>query len=199
MAVFAPRRVATESRTDVYEEVEASSLIAKLQGMNDPIVPEPSAVYPESAFEAAITEVVRALLDGIDHAVVPRFGLDIAVFRKSAEGSRVSLIEVKSFNGQRQGGFGFGNGRGEGPQVDLLLCNSDQMNIINKHIRWAFVNARLPDRSSRYALISSSQALSIVMGEVKKGKQNNFSVSRLAPHLTSWQVFCEELSNFLLN
>ena len=72
----------------MYGEVEASPLIAKLQGMTAPIVPEPGAVYPESAFEAAITEVVRARLDGIDHAVVvPRFGLDIAVFRESAEGS----------------------------------------------------------------------------------------------------------------
>lgn len=184
----------------MYGEVEASPLIAKLQGMTAAIVPEPGAVYPESAFELAITEVVRARLDGIDHAVVvPRFGLDIAVFREGAEGSRVSLIEVKSFNGQRQGGIGFGNGRGEGPQVQLLLCNPDQMNIINKHIRWAFVDARQPHGSSRYALITPSQALSVVMGEVKKGKQNNFSVSRLAPHWTSWQVFCEELSNFLLN
>lgn len=173
---------------------------AKLQPMDSPIVPEPNEVYPESAFESSIAKVAHALLDGISQAViVPRFGLDIAVFSEGANGARAALIEVKSFNGQRQGGIGFGNARGEGPQVHLLLCNSDQMQLLDKHVRWAFVDARQPLGASRYALITPSQACGVVMGEIRRGKQNNFSISRMAPHWMGWNKFCEDLSRFLLN
>jgi hypothetical protein len=98
--------------------------------MNTPIVSEPDQVYPEAVFESAISSVVHALLDGMNGVVVvPRFGLDIAVSSEGLDGDRAALIEVKSFNGQRQGGIGFGNSRGDGPQVDLLLCRPSQMRL----------------------------------------------------------------------
>jgi hypothetical protein len=31
----------------------------------------------------------------------------------------------------------------------------------------------------------------IVMGEVEKGEQNNFSISRLNPYWIMWHSFCE--------
>lgn len=47
-----------------------SDEFAKLQPMSAPVLPEPSEVYPESAFESAIAEVVHALLDGsVSHLI----------------------------------------------------------------------------------------------------------------------------------
>jgi hypothetical protein len=164
------------------------------------ILPEPTEVYPERSFESAIVDVVRNLLTATSQSViVPRFGLDIAIFMAAAGGSRTALIEVKSFNGQRQGGIGFGNNRGEGPQVNLLLCGLEQMQILDKHVRWAFVDARQPHGSARFALITASQACKAVMGEVRSGKQNNFSVARLSPYWATWSTFCKDLSIFLLS
>lgn len=82
--------------------------------MDTMLFPEPIDVYQESSFESAILEVVRTLLQPNSQSVIlPRFGLDIAVFTGGSDG-RAALIEVKSFNGQRQGGIGFGNPRGKG-------------------------------------------------------------------------------------
>lgn len=63
----------------------------------------------------------------------------------------------------------------------------------------AFVDARKPLGTPRYALIKSSQACMVVMGEVKKGKQNNFSIGRFNPYWITWNTFCEDFSKFLLN
>src|SRR4051812_35621065 len=89
-------------------------------------VPEPASVYPEAAFQSAVVSVVEDVLRAENRrfALMERFGLDVAVFL-DASPATVRLLEVKAFNAQRMGGVGFGNGRGIGPQVDLLLFGED--------------------------------------------------------------------------
>ena len=73
---------------------------------------------------------------------MPKFGLDIAVFPEDVGPPQPLFVEVKSYGGKRQGGVGFGNGRGEGPQVDLLV--GDASALFDSYIRWAFVDATQP-------------------------------------------------------
>jgi hypothetical protein len=159
---------------------------------------EPIQVYPEKEFEDALTAIVRGVLQEKTPAAVLRgFGLDIAVFIHDPARPQTVFIEAKSFAGQRQGGVGFGNGRGEGPQVDLLLSTPDALAILDRQVGWAFVDATKPYGASRYALLTCTEALNAAMGTVARGNQNNFGISRLRAHLTDWATFCEDL-RFLL-
>jgi hypothetical protein len=156
---------------------------------------EPAVVYPESEFERALAPLFDAGLRGCRTAVVvPRFGLDFAVFVQDNGPSRLIFVEAKSYNGQRQGGVGFGNGRGDGPQVEILL--SDQLAIVDEHVRWAFADATQSKGADRYALLNCSEARAAVMGVVAKGKQNNFRLSALKPHFVGWGVFSKRLLEF---
>lgn len=159
---------------------------------------EPSVVYPEKDFENALASVIRAHLPGnVASVIVPRFGLDFAVFMRSLSGSRVVFVDAKSYGGQRQGGLGFGNGVGRGPQVDLLISSRDQLEILDNHVRWAFADATQPPGAARYALLTCSQARNAAMGGVARGKQNNFRISALKAHSIAWPPFCEQLLAFL--
>lgn len=160
--------------------------------------PEPEIIYPEKQFERALEAVIRANLHGsVASAIVPRFGLDFAIFMHHANSSRIVFVEAKSYGGQRQGGVGFGNGLGEGPQVDILLSSTDQLTIFDRHVRWAFADATWPPGSTRYALLTCSEARDAAMGHVARGKQNNFRLSALTAHFIAWPVLCENLLAFL--
>lgn len=155
-------------------------------------------MYPEKHFERALDAVIRAnLLNSVAAAIVPRFGLDLAIFMHHLIASRVVFVEAKSYGGQRQGGVGFGNGVGEGPQVDLLLSSMDQLTVLDSHVRWAFADATQPWGTTRYALLTCSEARDAAMGGVARGKQNNFRISALAGHSIYWPAFCEKLVAFL--
>ena len=159
---------------------------------------EPATVYPEAEFAAALIRVVaEALKATAGAAVVPSFGLDMGIFLRFGAGTRAVFLEAKSYGAQRQGGVGFGNGRGEGPQVDLLLCSADQRAILDAHVRWAVADATRPLGSARYALLTCSEARNAVMGVVARGKQNNFRMSAINPHFVVWQSFCAALARFL--
>ena len=80
-----------------------------------------------------------------------------------------------------------GNGRGEGPQVDLLV--GDASALFDSYIRWAFVDATQPVGVDRYAFLTCSAALAAVMGVVARGTQNNFKLAALRPHFVGWQAF----------
>lgn len=160
---------------------------------------EPTSVYPEAEFEGALLDLIRSILESIPGSVVvPRFGLDLAVFIPTVPASKALFIEAKSYGAQRQGGVGFGNGRGDGPQVSLLLAQDAGLTLLDRHTRWAFVDATQSIGSARYALISSSQAHAAAMGQISRGKQNNLRMSALRPHLVAWQAFAEQLRTFLL-
>lgn len=156
---------------------------------------EPVVVYPETEFERALTPLFEAGLRGCQTAVmVPKFGLDFAVFIQ--DGSRPSslFLEVKAYGGQRQGGVGFGNGRGEGPQVEILL--SAECNVLDQCVRWAFADATQMAGANRYAFLNCSEARAAVMGVVARGKQNNFKLSALRPHFVGWHQFVESVLRF---
>jgi hypothetical protein len=161
-------------------------------------VDEPDVAYPEETFEAIVLKVLHAGLStvGVPFCVVPHFGLDAAIFiGDSAASAKVLFVEAKSYGGQRVGGVGFGNGRGEGPQVDILLA--DPPGPLDASVRWAFVDATQGAGSARYALLDCHAARETAMGGVAHGKQNNFRISSLAPHFVLWAQFCERLLEFV--
>lgn len=97
--------------------------------------PEPWIVYPEDEFEKSLHSLISDTLRNDPRGfVVPKFGLDFAVFTPDPAGYRVIFVEVKSYGGQRQGGIGFGSAKGEGPQVDLLLFNADRLQILDRFV-----------------------------------------------------------------
>ena len=160
---------------------------------------EPPVVYPEALFEEALAPVIQACAQLRSGTVVRRFGLDFAVFAGEPSRTNVLFIEVKSYGGQRVGSVGFGNGKGGGPQVDILLCGSGQLPTLDGHIRWAIADATQAVGTARYALLSCSEACGAVMGSVARGKQNNFRLSAVKPHLVAWAEFCERLIRFMDN
>ena len=164
------------------------------------MIAEPTAVYPETAFEAAVIEGIREILveAGRKYLLVRRFGLDVAVFIEASAGVAVRLVEAKAFGAQRQGGVGFGNGHGEGPQVELLCCAEGSMALLAPAVRWILADATLPPGSARYACFDCETAKAAAMGGVRKGKQNNFRVSALRPYYREWSVLLSDLKGFLL-
>src|SRR3990172_2723411 len=162
--------------------------------------PEPSEVYPEERFEATLTELAQFVLEKARarYTLVPKFGLDIAVFLIGSAGPNVRFIEAKSYGGQRMGGVGFGNGKGVGPQIDVLLCSEEQLAAFDAHVRWALVDATRPVAAARYAFFSCSCAKAAAMGGVARGKQNNLKLSALGPEFVDWAPFCTVFRTFLL-
>jgi len=96
-------------------------------------IPEPKDVYPEERFQSAIVAVMRDVLNasGQKFVLLEGFGLDIAIFIATPYGSIARFIEVKAFGAQRMGGVGFGNGRGVGIQVDLLLTHDNCLSLLD--------------------------------------------------------------------
>ena len=166
--------------------------------MNPYSCPEPKVVYPEKLFEMALDGVIRVgLRSDVAFAIVPRFGLDLAIVAHSSGASRIVFVEAKSYGGQRQGGVGFGNGVGQGSQVEIILSSVDQLAILDSHIRWAFADATQPQGTARYAFLTCSDARGAAMGGVATGKQNNFRISSLKSHSITWPMLCENLLAFL--
>jgi hypothetical protein len=163
--------------------------------------PEPHEVYPEERFEASLLELTRVCLAdaGVRYAVVPKFGLDIAVFLQVGSARLAKFIEAKSYGAQRMGGVGFGSGKGVGPQVDLLLCAEDELAAFDPYVRWAIVDATRRPTEPRYGLFSCSRAKGAAMGCVARGKQNNLRLSSLASDLVEWSRFCDAFRKFLIN
>ena len=157
-------------------------------------ISEPTVVYPESEFERSLGPLIERALHGCRTVVVPKFGLDIAVFLEDVRPHQPLFVEVKSYGGKRQGGVGFGNGRGKGPQVDLLV--GDASALFDSYIRWAFVDATQPVGADPYAFLTCSDARAAVMGVVARGKQNNFKLAALRPHCVGWQAFSEQFLEF---
>ncbi len=157
---------------------------------------EPEVVYPEQYFEATLRDLLEAVLAdlGAPFAVVPHLGLDIAAFVQTHCATRVLFLEAKSFGGQRPVGVGFGNSRGEGPQVDILACDDRSLAIFANPVRWALVDATRPFGSPRYGLFTCEEVRTSVMAGVNRGKQNNFNVGKLRDGLTTWVPFCEKLT-----
>ncbi len=130
--------------------------------------------------------------------VVRRFGLDICVFMRHQDKTTVKFFELKAFAGQRPGGIGFGNQRGEGVQIDLLQGQPDQLLIADEFIRWIIWDATQPKGSKRFACLTSTFVRSTAMGAgVTPGKQNNFRIHDLMANAVTWDQLSNELKSFL--
>ena len=121
-----------------------------MSGVEEPDVEQ--AKQPEEIFRRAVIRVIKNILERkkeknslIEYFILQNFGLDIAVFMKWSDNrSTVRFFELKAFVGSRQGGVGFGDSRGRGPQVDLLLHEDQQLDLANKFIRWLLVIGTKP-------------------------------------------------------
>jgi hypothetical protein len=162
--------------------------------------PEPAIVYPESVFEGHIIELVESVYGqaGLVFSVFRHFGLDLTVFVDVGSHTAVRMVEVKAYNGQREGGVGFGNGRGEGAQVDVLSRDDATMRLLDRSVRWALADATRPQGSERFAWFDCTAASRAAMGGVSRGKQNNLGVSSLRTKMRTWPEFCQELRAFLV-
>ncbi len=161
---------------------------------------------PEETFRKAVIEAIRNLLkqkriDGslVEYFILQNFGLDIAVFMKWWPNNRftVRFFELKAFVGSRQGGVGFGNPQGKGPQVDILLLKNSQLNLANQFIRWLLVDGTMSKGSRRFVIFDNIKAKEAAMGEVRRGKQNNFRINDLVSNAKNWNDFLKELEEFL--
>jgi len=176
-----------------------------MSGVEEPDVEQ--AKQPEEIFRRAVIRVIKNILERkkeknslIEYFILQNFGLDIAVFMKWSDNrSTVRFFELKAFVGSRQGGVGFGDSRGRGPQVDLLLLKNSQLDLANKFIRWLLVIGTKPKGKDRFVIFDNIQAKNATMGGVKRGKQNNFRISYLEKNAITWKKFLEKLEEFLVS
>ena len=98
--------------------------------------------------------------------------------------------------GQRAGGIGFGNQRGEGPQVEVLMNDEEGLRFFNKFLRWIVYDA-LAGSDRRYMFIDNLAAKNCAIGEVRKGKQNNFNINKLRKYAITWNELIQKLEEFL--
>lgn len=161
---------------------------------------------PEGTFQIAIKKEITKMLDQkiIDdilkeYIILEKFGLDIAVFLKWADNrSSIRFFELKAFVGSRQGGVGFGNRRGEGSQVELLLLGDRKLGLADQFIRWILADGTKSKGIERFVIFNNKQAKNSAMGSVKKGKQNNFRVNVLMRKAITWNKLLEEIEHFLI-
>jgi hypothetical protein len=175
-----------------------------------PVSREPDIIKghnPEATLQSVIRFEVSRILDerkdkGVLAAyfILDYFGLDLAVFMRWADGRcSFKFLELKAFVGQRQGGVGVGNQRGQGSQIDLLLLNDEQLTICDELIRWIFVDGTIQVGKRRFAFFGMRVAKNSVMGRVQRGKQNNLRVSDLRKNLISWNELLGHLEQFLIS
>lgn len=160
---------------------------------------------PEDTLQKAVKQEIGLILDDqkskgylVNYFILEYFGLDLAVAMKRPNGrSSIRFLELKAFVGSRQGGVGFGNRRGEGSQVDLLLLAGQQPALCDRFVRWILVDGTKPKGSNRYVIFNNKQAENAAMGGVRKGKQNNLRVNDLLKYGTTWDRLLEEIAYFL--
>jgi hypothetical protein len=160
---------------------------------------------PEDALRRAILKELEDFLakkksDGIleEYFILEDFGLDIAVFMKFNNQYAVRFFELKAFTGSRPAGVGFGNRKGQGSQVDLLLLGDSQLGLADQFIRWILVDGTQPGGSSRYVVFSNHEAKNAAMNGVRRGKQNNFRVNHLMKNAITWPDLIKTIRVFLI-
>ena len=171
--------------------------------------PEPDVrggpFLPEQTLQLAVVEEIEEILGGkkvegtlLEYFVLQGFGLDLAVFAEWAGGGRsVAFLELKAFVGSRPGGVGFGNQRGSGSQIDLLMLDVSQLHLADAVIQWILVDGTRPRGTARYAFFDNSRAKAAAMAGVKPGKQNNFRVNQLLRNPITWDQLSQEVERFL--
>ncbi|MBA7680498.1 hypothetical protein ES703_88815 [subsurface metagenome] len=164
-----------------------------------------SGQKPEAILQEAVTNEVAKILERskasqslVEYFILPGFGLDLAVFIQRNDHFTVRFFEFKAFVGARPGGIGFGNGYGQGFQVDLLLLEKAQLDLADRFIRWILVDGTKSLGTRRFVIVNNSQAKKHAMGGVSRGKQNNLRVNSLMAAAITWDDLSRELESFLL-
>jgi len=159
---------------------------------------------PEGKFQKAIEGEINKMLaqkksDGslIEYFILENFGLDLAVFTRFDNHIAIRFFELKAFVGSRQRGVGFGNQRGQGSQVDLLLPENRQLSLADNFVRWILVDGTKPKGADRFAIFDNKQAKNAAMGGVSRGKQNNLRVNNLMRNAITWDKLSKKLECFL--
>ncbi|WP_242343602.1 MULTISPECIES: hypothetical protein [Anaeromyxobacter] len=157
-------------------------------------------VENEKAFEAALVATIRLRLKqtGVDASVLPKFGLDIAVFMRHATGTRVRFLEAKCFSAAA-GRIGIGNDAGGGTQVEMLLRPSEELAVISGAVRWVLLDTTRPRGSARYAMFDCAELRSAASGgAVARGKQNNLRIMAFADRYVTWDEMIDRVVEFLV-
>ena len=151
-------------------------------------IEEPSIFNKESEFEDFMVGVLNTILSNLmkqghisNYYIFRHLGFDIAVFLDVKGRSKVKFLELKLYKGQRAGGVGLS----EGPQVEVLMNSKEVLKFFNKFLRWLIYDA-LASSNRRYVFINNPTAKRCAMGEVRKGKQNNFNINRLRDYAITW-------------
>ena len=136
--------------------------------------PEPvlkEASHPEEPLHDSVVAEVHRILQaaGCTYALVEHFGLDVGIFVRREQSSQSRFLELKAFAGSRPGGVGFGNQKGKGPQVDLLLHSNDELGIADESVRWILINWLCPAGERRYAIFTCSRAKGSGHGRCEEG------------------------------
>ena len=167
-------------------------------------ITEPEYFSKEDEFRDFIEKIVYAILDDLkerniitNYRILRDFGFDLAIFIDKSGLPVVKFLELKIYKGQRAGGVGFGNQRGEGPQVEVLMGGKDTLTLFNKFLRWLLFDALTPKGGERYIFFDNFVAKKCAMGEVRKGKQNNFNINKLRKYAITWDELLDELNKFL--
>jgi hypothetical protein len=171
-------------------------------------VQEPDIIQgsnPEDTLQEAIVGELREFLaekksNGTlaEYFILEKFGLDIAIFIRLSNGHFTArFFELKAFVGSRQGGVGFGNQKGEGVQVDLLLLENSQLSSADQFIRWVLVDGTKPRGSRRFAIFDNNEAKNAAMGNVRRGKQNNLRANDLMRNAITWPQLIENIRAFI--
>ena len=161
---------------------------------------------PEDLLHQALLDEIEALLEEMktkgkvtEYILFSEFGLDIAIFMKKGDMVLTRFIELKAYAGKRNGGVGFGNGRGRGCQADLLLLDTSKMEIIENSIRWVIWDS-LRKNDKCFSFLSSREAKDSVMGEVEREKQNNFGIKKVfVKSSITWDQLSAKIKEFMEN
>ena len=166
---------------------------------------EPELQSEESLRNKVRREVESILcalkLDGkvTRYVILEDFGLDLAAFIETSKHFLFKCIELKVYK-PSSGRIGVGNQRGEGRQVDILLLDADRLALLNIFCRWILADSSRDIGTPRYVFCTSSDVKRHVMGQVRRGKQNNINpriFNRVK--LLTWDDLSIELEKFLLS
>lgn len=159
---------------------------------------------PESILKKAVAAEITSILEDRTRAghllqffLLSRFGLDIGVFTRNVHSASVRFVELKAFAGARPGGVGFGNPRGEGVQIDLLMQDQRALLLADEFIRWVIWDATQTQGMKRFAVCTNSVVKAAAMGGVRVGKQNNLRVHDVMKKAVTWAQLSTELDRFL--
>ncbi len=152
----------------------------------------------ENELRDGLINEIRAILSDTkrinDFCITKSEPLDIyTIISKLGDQLSVKFIEVKHYSPQNNR-IGF-----SGFQVDLLIRKEEELSWLNHCISWVFGDKTKPLGTERFVLLDNVQAKKCAANGVKRGKQNNFTISKISANLVSWSDLSQKIKNYLLD